>query len=112
MICISPAPVSNRSKLLRGLDERRISPLWVENLNTIEPIIPRERSTIESKLSNEFNCVSVFITSETRTKFYQVFCKGTLWPIFHMITDVYGNDSKMKCFAREAWHAFVASDTV
>jgi len=34
---------------------------------------------------DRFNCIPVFVPKVTLTKFYQGFCKGVLWPLFHMV---------------------------
>ncbi|CAM9491363.1 unnamed protein product, partial [Chrysoparadoxa australica] len=38
-----------------------------------------------------FDCVPVFLEKTLSEKFYNDFCKGILWPVFHHVLDVYGN---------------------
>lgn len=89
-----------------GLEQLHIQPLWVGILNTDETILPEEREQIERTLLDDFNCVPIFFPKETLVKFYQGFCKTTLWPAFHMLNVISGPDGKMKRFDYEAWHAY------
>lgn len=92
--------------LRRGLEELKVKPLWIGILNTDQPIPAKDRDQISATLYEDFNCVPVYLPAETLTKFYQGFCKGTLWPAFHMLTNVHSRDGKTKRFDQESWHAY------
>ncbi len=92
--------------LRRGLDELKVKPLWVGILSSDEEVEPAERDTVSVKLLRDFNCVPVFLPSETRAKFYQGFCKGFLWPSFHTLTNLYGPDGRTQRFDNDYWHAY------
>lgn len=92
--------------LRRGLDELKVKPLWIGIINTSEPIPTKDRDRISRTLFEDFNCIPVYFSADILTKFYQGFCKGTLWPAFHMLTNVHGSDGKTKRFDQESWHAY------
>lgn len=54
-----------------------------------ETLTPEDQEALGRALSQS-DCVPVFIDAALHDKFYKVFCKGTLWPVFHHILDVYG----------------------
>ncbi|KAF6002310.1 Trehalose-6-P synthase/phosphatase complex synthase subunit [Cyanidiococcus yangmingshanensis] len=61
--------------LRRGL-EGRIRILWVGVLNCDDEVPIHEQSHVSNTLYQQFGCIPVFLPAETRTKFYQGFCKG------------------------------------
>lgn len=92
--------------LRRGLEEMNIKPLWIGIINTEEPIPPKERDAVSKTLLDDFNCVPVFLQQDIRTNFYQGFCKGTLWPTFHMLNIVNDSSGNTKQFNDAHWHAY------
>lgn len=93
--------------LRKGLDELKIKPLWIGILPTNEEVSDfAEQELISKRLMAEFRCVPVFLSQETLTKFYQGFCKGTLWPAFHMIPSVRNKDGKTERFDDDNWHTY------
>lgn len=92
--------------LRRGLEEMRIKPLWIGILNTTEAISSSECDSISKTLLESFNCVPVFFPQETLTKFYQGFCKHTLWPAFHMINNVHDPNTYTRRYDDDAWHVY------
>jgi len=69
----------------------RLRVTWVGTvrLPAGEPLTPEDQEQLGRALSQS-DCVPVFIDPALHEKFYKVFCKGTLWPVFHHILDVYG----------------------
>uniref|UniRef100_A0A7S1TLK9 Alpha,alpha-trehalose-phosphate synthase (UDP-forming) n=1 Tax=Erythrolobus australicus TaxID=1077150 RepID=A0A7S1TLK9_9RHOD len=61
---------------------------------------------VSQTLLAEFNCVPVFIPRDTLTEFYQGFCKGTLWPLFHMLTPLTDENDHTVQFDRSLWHTY------
>jgi trehalose 6-phosphate synthase/phosphatase len=93
--------------LRRGLEELKVKPLWVGILPTDLEVSDRdEREAIATRLMAEFRCVPVFLPQATLSKFYQGFCKGTLWPAFHMLTNVRGPDGRTPRFDEDNWHTY------
>lgn len=92
--------------LRKGLEELAVKPLWIGILPTDIELSANEREEISAKLMYDFRCVPVFLPQATLTKFYQGFCKGTLWPAFHMLTNVTGADGRTPRFDEDAWHAY------
>lgn len=92
--------------LRRGLEQLNIKPLWIGILNTAMPVPAKERDYVSQSLREKFNCVPVFIPADILTKFYQRFCKGTLWRPFHMLTNENDSSGKTMRFDEEAWHAY------
>lgn len=92
--------------LRKGMDDLNIRPLWVGILNTDEPIPPKDHDRISNKLWNDFQCIPVFLPRDILTRFYQGFCKGTLWPTFHMLTKTNGPDGRTRRFDQDSWHAY------
>lgn len=92
--------------LRRGLEELGVQPLWIGILPTDVDVGASEREEIKQKLMLDFRCIPVFLHQSTLAKFYQGFCKGTLWPAFHMVTNVTGNNGSTPRFDEDAWHAY------
>jgi trehalose 6-phosphate synthase/phosphatase len=70
----------------------RLRVTWVGTVRLPEGSGPLGREEQESlaRALRRFDCVPVFIDPEQHERFYKTFCKGTLWPVFHHILDVYG----------------------
>lgn len=93
--------------LRRGLDELKVKPLWIGILPTDFEVSDRdEQEAIASQLMAEFRCVPVFLPQSTLSKFYQGFCKGTLWPAFHMLTNVHSSNGSTPRFDEDNWHTY------
>ena len=67
----------------------RLRVTWVGTVRVNPPPSKDEEDSLARALQ-KFDCVPVFIDPENHEKFYKTFCKGTLWPVFHHILDVYG----------------------
>jgi trehalose 6-phosphate synthase/phosphatase len=92
--------------LRRGLDGK-IRILWVGVLNCDDEVPIHEQSHVSNTLYQRFGCIPVFLPTETRMKFYQGFCKGVLWPLFHMITEIMDEEKmETKKFDRSLWHVY------
>ncbi|CAM9975335.1 unnamed protein product [Pylaiella littoralis] len=68
-------------------------------LRYAEGIKPEEEDAVAKALL-PFSCVPVFLDKALATKFYRDFCKGVLWPVFHHVVDVYG-DQVMRFFTQD-----------
>ncbi|KAK4534121.1 hypothetical protein CDCA_CDCA01G0146 [Cyanidium caldarium] len=92
--------------LRKGL-EGKIRVTWVGILNSDEEVPVHEQAHVSNILTSRYGCVPVFLPAETRVKFYQGFCKGVLWPLFHMITEIFEDDThRTKNFDRSLWHVY------
>mmetsp|Transcript_9560 Transcript_9560/g.28887 ORF Transcript_9560/g.28887 Transcript_9560/m.28887 type:complete len:802 (-) Transcript_9560:337-2742(-) len=65
--------------------KRRVT--WIGVLNLAEDPSEDDKEVLTQQLTN-FNCVPVWIKRGELTQFYQVFCKGVLWPVLHMVNYV------------------------
>eukprot|EP00178_Gracilaria_changii_P016566 TRINITY_DN47789_c0_g1_i1.p1 TRINITY_DN47789_c0_g1~~TRINITY_DN47789_c0_g1_i1.p1 ORF type:complete len:1001 (-),score=112.83 TRINITY_DN47789_c0_g1_i1:3275-6277(-) len=92
--------------LRRGLEQRKIKPLFVGILNVPEPVPESERDEVADTLLSQFNCVPIFLSPNVQRMFYQGFCKTVLWPLFHMMNTVTGTDRKTNRFDDFAWRAY------
>jgi len=91
--------------LRQGLKEK-MRLLWVGIINSEDEVRPDERDFISRLLLTEFNCVPVYIPKDTLVEFYQGFCKGTLWPLFHMLTPLTDENDHTVQFDRALWHTY------
>ncbi|KAF1329030.1 Trehalose-phosphatase, partial [Globisporangium splendens] len=56
-------------------------------------IAKSEEAAVEKQL-RAFHCVPVFLDPTVAHRYFQGFCKGVLWPVFHNVVDVY-NSAKL-----------------
>ncbi|KAJ0394856.1 hypothetical protein P43SY_002497 [Pythium insidiosum] len=83
-------------------DLERYQPLFV---GCPEVFINRDEETTVERQLRAFHCFPVFLSPDVAHRYYQGFCKGVLWPVFHNVIDVYNSaqltlDGKMDdCFA-------------
>ncbi|GLD93506.1 hypothetical protein PINS_up002098 [Pythium insidiosum] len=69
-------------------DLERYQPLFV---GCPEVFISRdEEATVEKQL-RALHCFPVFLNPDVAHRYYQGFCKGVLWPVFHNVIDVYNS---------------------
>eukprot|EP00183_Erythrolobus_madagascarensis_P002453 CAMPEP_0185849246 /NCGR_PEP_ID=MMETSP1354-20130828/3803_1 /TAXON_ID=708628 /ORGANISM="Erythrolobus madagascarensis, Strain CCMP3276" /LENGTH=987 /DNA_ID=CAMNT_0028549735 /DNA_START=124 /DNA_END=3087 /DNA_ORIENTATION=- len=91
--------------LREGLrDKMRL--VWVGIINSEDEVQPHEMDAVSQTLLADFSCVPVFIPRETLIEFYQGFCKGTLWPLFHMLTPLTDENDHTVQFDRSLWHTY------
>lgn len=43
------------------------------------------KPAVREKLLNEHKCLPVFLTDDLVSKYYNGFCNGVLWPLFHYV---------------------------
>ncbi|KAK4523787.1 hypothetical protein GAYE_SCF00G1683 [Galdieria yellowstonensis] len=79
---------------------------WIGILNCEDDVPEDEQEGVTQALMDRFNCIPVFVPKVTLTKFYQGFCKGVLWPLFHMIIQVTDDGGHTKQFDRSLWHVY------
>eukprot|EP00752_Nemacystus_decipiens_P007782 g6950.t1 len=68
-------------------------------LRYADGVEPEEEEAVAKALL-PFSCVPVFLDKPMANKFYRDFCKGVLWPVFHHVVDVYG-DQVMRFFTQD-----------
>lgn len=68
----------------------RLRVTWVGSVRAQHPPTTPEEQDALARVLKRMDCVPVWIDPALHTKFYKTFCKGTLWPIFHHILDIYG----------------------
>lgn len=69
-------------------DSSKYQPLFV---GCPEVFVPKEEEAAVEKQLEAFNCVPVFLDPTVAHNYFQGFCKGMLWPIFHNVVDVYNS---------------------
>ena len=57
--------------------------------------VPRsERDLVDAAIERAgLNCILVHLDPSTASRFYQGFCKATLWPLLHNVLDVYNTSA-------------------
>jgi trehalose-6-phosphate synthase len=61
---------------------------------------------VREKLLNDHNCLPVFLTDELVSKYYNGFCNGVLWPLFHYVPlPMYKAGGERK-FDTDLWEAY------
>ena len=53
-------------------------------------VVPEDQHDAVQRALAPFRCVPLFLPHELLRDFYNGYCKGTLWQIFHNVIDVYG----------------------
>eukprot|EP00189_Rhodosorus_marinus_P011804 CAMPEP_0184745042 /NCGR_PEP_ID=MMETSP0315-20130426/7775_1 /TAXON_ID=101924 /ORGANISM="Rhodosorus marinus, Strain UTEX LB 2760" /LENGTH=925 /DNA_ID=CAMNT_0027217055 /DNA_START=83 /DNA_END=2860 /DNA_ORIENTATION=+ len=88
----------------KGIGSRKV--LWVGILNTSFEVSDDEVPLIRKELFDKFQCYPLFIPKATLTKFYQGFCKGVLWPIFHTVNHVSDQNGHTSEFDDGLWKVY------
>jgi trehalose 6-phosphate synthase/phosphatase len=70
------------------LDVSRV--IWVGSVRYGSAPIPVEEEDSVTAVLADLNCVPVFINQTMHVKFYEGFCKKSLWLVLHHVADVYG----------------------
>lgn len=71
-----------------------------------EVFVARDEELVVEKQLRAFHCVPVYLDPMVGHRYFQGFCKGVLWPVFHNVVDVY-NSAKLTLddIPREESHA-------
>jgi trehalose 6-phosphate synthase/phosphatase len=69
---------------LEGLPEEQFKTKWIGWPGAAFPDKDRQRE-IEQRLSEEYGCVSVFLSEEEATGFYEGFSNSSIWPLLHYL---------------------------
>ena len=93
----------DREALLSALNSTALQVsrvIWVGSVRYGNAPIPVEDEEAVTAVLAELNCIPVFINQSMHIKFYEGFCKKSLWLILHHVADVYGplqqSDKSMK----------------
>ncbi|RLN67571.1 hypothetical protein BBJ28_00024506, partial [Nothophytophthora sp. Chile5] len=73
-------------------DDDKYTPLFIGCPEVF--VAKKEEAALEKQLL-KLRCVPVFLDPHVAQRYFQGFCKGVLWPIFHNIVDVY-NSAKLQ----------------
>ncbi|KAF7822897.1 putative alpha,alpha-trehalose-phosphate synthase [UDP-forming] 7 [Senna tora] len=73
-------------------------------------IDPAEQDDVSQYLLDKFKCVPTFLTADVLSKFYDGFCKGQLWPLFHYMLPF--STDKSHRFDRSLWEAYVMANKI
>lgn len=70
--------------------------------------VPTDEEDQVAQILMKMNCYPVFVKSDMKIKFYDNYCKRTLWPILHQIADVYSttNSDRDRKEENDCWFAF------
>uniref|UniRef100_A0A7S2ZXJ3 Alpha,alpha-trehalose-phosphate synthase (UDP-forming) n=2 Tax=Rhodosorus marinus TaxID=101924 RepID=A0A7S2ZXJ3_9RHOD len=91
--------------LNESLQEKGKKVTWVGVLNLDEEIEEDEQRLISKQLWDRFRCAPVWIPRRTIELFYKGFCKGVLWPVFHMVN--YIPDGGESTYDEALWHVYM-----
>ncbi|KAI5019478.1 hypothetical protein ZWY2020_044366 [Hordeum vulgare] len=87
-------------------------------IGTLRADVPAsEQEEVSQTLIDGFRCAPVFLPADLYDRFYQNFCKGYLWPLFHyMLPFATGQSTKENGasaggrFERASWEAYVLAN--
>ncbi|XP_030961204.1 probable alpha,alpha-trehalose-phosphate synthase [UDP-forming] 9 [Quercus lobata] len=69
-----------------------------------------EQDEVAQKLLDDFKCVPTFLPHELQKNFYLLFCKQTLWPLFHYMLPMCPDHGDR--FNRSLWQAYVSANKI
>ncbi|KAI5064229.1 hypothetical protein GOP47_0020899 [Adiantum capillus-veneris] len=69
-------------------------------------IEPAQQDEVAAHLLEMFNCIPAFVPEDLRNRFYNGFCKHTLWPLFHYMLPLTPDHGGR--FDRALWQAYVS----
>lgn len=69
-------------------------------------IAPAQQDEVASHLLEMFNCIPAFVPEDLHSRFYNGFCKHTLWPLFHYMLPLTPDHGGR--FDRALWQAYVS----
>mmetsp|Transcript_9604 Transcript_9604/g.29062 ORF Transcript_9604/g.29062 Transcript_9604/m.29062 type:complete len:667 (+) Transcript_9604:386-2386(+) len=87
-----------------GLQKQKL--IWIGVLNVPDEFDADEEARIRETLLDRFNCYPVFVAKKTLYDFYQGFCKGVLWPVFHMVYNVTDDENHTNEFPDQLWSVY------
>lgn len=67
---------------------------------------PAQQDEVAAHLLEMFNCIPAFVPEDLRNRFYNGFCKHTLWPLFHYMLPLTPDHGGR--FDRALWQAYVS----
>lgn len=95
-------------QLKDGLGDEDMEVIYVGCLK--EDIPPNEQDEVSKTLLETFRCVPTFIPPDLYSRYYHMFCKQQLWPLFHYMLplspDLGGR------FNRLLWQAYVSVNKI
>jgi trehalose 6-phosphate synthase/phosphatase len=62
--------------------------LWLGTVRSTEPIPKEDEDAVTLELAR-FSCIPIFLEPSLMSLYSEGYVMGTLWPVFHHITDVY-----------------------
>ncbi|MBA0736598.1 hypothetical protein Gogos_010134 [Gossypium gossypioides] len=69
-----------------------------------------DQEEVAQVLHDKFSCETIFLPVDMRNEFYHGFCKHYLWPLFHYMMPMTGNDGGR--FDRSQWMAYVSANRI
>ncbi|POM71164.1 Trehalose-phosphatase [Phytophthora palmivora] len=92
-------------------DAEQYSPLFI---GCPEVFVAKSEETALEKQLLELRCVPVFLDPPVAHRYFQGFCKGVLWPVFHNVVDVYNSaELQLDCEeeGKKSWFGEKKEDT-
>ncbi|WOK91430.1 putative alpha,alpha-trehalose-phosphate synthase [Canna indica] len=71
---------------------------------------PREQDEVAQILLERFRCVPAFLPADVNERFYNGFCKHTLWPLFHYMLPLSTEHGFGGHFDRGLWESYVLAN--
>ena len=69
-----------------------------------------DQDAVAQVLHEKFSCETIYLPVDMQNKFYHGFCKHYLWPLFHYMMPMTGNDGVR--FDRSQWQAYVSANKI
>ncbi|KAE8906375.1 hypothetical protein PF002_g835 [Phytophthora fragariae] len=86
-------------------DADKYSPLFIGCPEVF--VAKSEEAALEKQLL-ALRCVPVFLDPPVAHRYFQGFCKGVLWPVFHNVVDVYNSaELQLDCEDKKKRHAWL-----
>ena len=76
---------------------------WVGSVRYDDKEIAEWEQETVADVLRRMNCYPVFVSQATHVQFYDEFCKRVLWPLLHLVQDVYGplNSAELNAKAQQ-----------
>jgi trehalose-6-phosphate synthase len=68
--------------------------MWIGSVRYGNAPIPTDEEEAVASVLADMNCYPVFLNQSAHHKFYDIFCKQSLWLVMHHIADVYGPQNR------------------
>lgn len=101
----------NEDSLLLRLKDGLPEDMEVQYIGSLcVDVDPIEQDDVANYLLEKFKCVATFLPPNIVEKYYNVFCKKQLWPLFHYMLPFSADNGGR--FDRSMWEAYVSANKI